>query len=180
MRSVPLFLVLGTLVGVEPEPAPATITGTTGSGPSAGARATDSALAADMAWAAARRNAELQAQARAAAAAKATAHAIDLRGPLVEPAPVSAGPLNLLSAVDEVALLIELQRRRHAAAGNPGSDLVAAELASLSASPPHLPSIALTPGESSNVAHPEDESHPGPGVPLSVDAPARPEHFPSR
>ncbi|MBA3700062.1 MAG: hypothetical protein H0W78_14530 [Planctomycetes bacterium] len=185
MRTLITLLLVGGLSAAEAVPAgvptPATITATDGSGPSASARAIEHMLAVDYAWAAARKNAELQAQARRAAAAKATSIAADIRGPDRETLPLTAGGLASLAGGDEVALLLELQRRRHRADGSPASNVVAAELAAaLAGITATLPSLDRTPGDSGTVAHPGDDPHPGPRAPAPVDAPDRPEQFPVR
>jgi hypothetical protein len=180
MRGLALLLLTGMLAAVDAEPAPATIISTDGAGSSAGTRAADSALAADKAWAAARHQAELQAQARNASAAKNTSVGNDNRGQGEAAEPISPGSLAALAEQDEVALLIELQRRRHRAAGDAGRDLVAAELAASTRTTGHLPTVNGTPGDNSATAHPEDAPHPGPQPPTVTEAPDRPERFPAR
>lgn len=182
MRIVALLLFVVVIVtGAEAQPAPATVTSTDGAGPTASARSTESTLAADHAWAAARKNAELQARARAAAAERSTAQAVETRGPLPDPtAAVLPGLLASLVEQDEVALLIELQRRRKLANGGASSDLLAAEWAAAVNTATYLPRITTTPIEPDAVAHPGDAPHPGPQSPAPNDFPLRPERLPAR
>lgn len=185
MRLLLPLLMMGGLSAAEalpaPTPAPATVTATDGAGPSASARAIEHTLAVDHAWAAARKRAELQAQARRADAARETAVAANIRGPDLTAPPLTAGGLANLAGTDEVALLLELQRRRRNAVGSPTSDVVAAELAAaLAGTTATLPSLDRTPNEAGAITHPGDDPHPGPRAPAPVDAPDRPERFPAR
>lgn len=185
MRLLLPWLVMGSLSAAEalpvPVPAPATVTATTGAGPSTSARAIEHTLAVDYAWAAARKRAELQAQARRADAERETAVAADIRGSDLAVPPLTPGGLANLAGSDEVALLLELQRRRRSADGNPTSDLVAAELAAaLAGLTATLPSLNRTPDETGAITHPGDDPHPGPRAPAPIDAPDRPERFPAR
>lgn len=184
MRAPGLLLLLGGLAAADavtvPVPAPATVIATDNSGPSASARAIESTLAADRAWAAARKQAEQQAQAHHSAATKATGFAAATRGAEPEPPALTPGGLATWAGQDEVALLLELRRRR-LANGSQAADLVAAELAAtLTSIDAHLPSTNRTPSETGTVAHPGDEPHPGPRAPVPTDAPDRPERFPAR
>lgn len=183
MRLLLPLLVMGGLSAADalpaPVPAPATVTTTDGAGPSTSARAIEHTLAVDYAWAAARKRAELQAQARRADTAKATAVAADIRGSDRTTPPLTAGGLANLAGSDEVALLLELQRRRRSTDGSPMSDVVAAELAAaLTGMTATLPSLNRTPDETGAITHPGDDPHPGPRAPAPVDAPDRPERFP--
>lgn len=185
MRTLALLLLLGGVAAAEavpvPVPAPATVIATDGSGPSASARTIENTLAVDQAWAAARKHAEQQAQARRAAAMKATGFAAATRGADREPAALTPGGLATLAGQDEVAMLLELQRRRRLTGGSNAGDLVAAELtAALIGIDAHLPSTNRTPSETGAVTHPGDEPHPGPRAPVPTDAPDRPEQFPTR
>jgi hypothetical protein len=180
MRGTIISLLAGCLIAGEAGPAPATITATDGAGPSASERTIDSTLAADQTWALARRQAELQAQARLAAAAKNTAQGNDNRGAPATPEPISPGHLAALADQDEVALLIELQRRRNRANGNAGSELIAGELAASAATTSTLPQTSTAPSEPGAGVHPADEPHPGPRAPTITDVPDRPERLPPR
>jgi len=181
MRVVVLLLLVVVVTGAEAQPTPATVTSTDGAGPTTGARITESTLAADHAWAAARQNAELQARARAATAARSTAQAAETRGPVPDPtAAVLPGLLASLVEQDEVALLIELQRRRRVANGSASSDLLAAEWTVAVTTATYLPRIPTTPIELDAIAHPADAPHPGPQTPTPNDFPQRPERLPTR
>lgn len=180
MRYVLVSLLAGGLAAVDSAPAPATIAATEGAGPTTSERTIDSTLAADQAWALARRQAELQAQARHAAAARNTAQGNDNRGTPTTPEVISPGHLAALADQDEVALMIELLRRRNRANGSANSDLVAGELAASTATTSTLPRAGATPTEPGAEVHPTTELHPGPRAPTSDDAPDRPERFPTR
>lgn len=178
MRWLALVAVAGVLRGGEADPAPATRTATESAGPSAGAVTIDSTLAADQAWALARRQAEQQAQARRMVAARNTAQGNDNRGAETPPEVLTPGSLATWAEIDEVALLIELQRRRNRAAGR--TDLVAGELAASTRTTTRLPGTNATPPAGDAQVHPADEPHPGPRAPTNADAPDRPERFPTR
>lgn len=180
MRWVLLLLVATLGVTVEADSAPLTRTASTATGPTAGERTTTASVSVDEAWASARRQAENEARSRHTEAAIASNAALKLRGVLTNAEPVDPGGLATLAGNDEVAMLLELQRRRRNADPNAGSgNVVADQMAtSLLDTLAHLTAIDGTPPGSRPTDHPADEPHAGPQAPAPTGLPDRPERFP--
>ena len=179
MRSVLLFIIASVVTAVESHSAPLTQTSSTATGPTNGERTTTASISVDDAWAKARQQAENEARLRHNQAAKASNAALNLRGPLIDSEPLLAGGMANIAG-DEVAMLLELQRRRrNANPGNSNGDVVAEALAAaLTNAHGHLPGVNETPVLSQPSDHPTDEPRAGPQPPKPTGLSERPEHFP--
>jgi hypothetical protein len=180
MRPLLILLLTVAANGWAEEPAPATTSTTQGSGPTAGERATSASLSADDAWARARAQAQDEHRLRQERAARQSA-IVEAGEPLMTTREtIDPGGLATLVEGDEVAVLLELQRRRrNQRDGGSAGNLLAEELAGiLAGTPTHLPDQSMTPQEPSIRAHPEDEPHPGPVPPSATDLPDRPDRLP--
>ena len=179
MRCVLLFLTASLITAVESSSAPLTQTSSTATGPTNGERTTKASVSVDDAWAKARQQAENEAQLRHDQAAKASNAALNLRGPITDSEPILAGGLANIAG-DEIAMLLELQRRRRNA--NPdhrNGNVVAEELAAvLTDTRGHLPGADETPAPAQPTDHPTDEPHAVPQPPKPTGLSDRPEHFP--
>lgn len=179
MRCLLLLLTACMITAVESSSAPLTQTSSTATGPTDGERITKASVSVDDAWAKARQQAENEAQLRHSQAAKASNAALNLRGPIQAAEPILAGGM-ANTAGDEVAMLLELQRRRrNADPDHRNGNVVAEELAAvLIDTHGHLPGANETPAPAQPTDHPTDEPHAGPQPPKPTGLSDRPEYFP--